>query len=176
MFGLLTDGLDIMEEQLGFDIPPFVFWIIVIAIACTIIRHLWQTRVSPIVKLIHDINDRLEKTDKIDLLEEGQDKIRSESRSGDEALATRINNIELKVDALIEKMDSKIDEDNAVRRNQLKDRIRQSYGYYHQRGSITQMELESMQGLINSYERCGGSNSFVHTIIEPEMYTWDIED
>ena len=36
------------------------------------------------------------------------------------------------------------------------------------------MEKEALEGLIKQYESHGGKNSFVHSIVEPEMHTWKV--
>ena len=38
---------------------------------------------------------------------------------------------------------------------------------------INDMELEALEGLIEEYETAGGENSFVHTVVQKEMYTWE---
>lgn len=80
----------------------------------------------------------------------------------------------------IEKVSQKIDEmtDRNNRRIQaeLKDRIGQSYRYYHEKQKINDIEFEALEDLISSYESSGGSNSFVHTIVQKEMYTWEKVD
>ena len=68
--------------------------------------------------------------------------------------------------------DSKVRENERVQA-ELKDRIGQSYRYYHTIGKINDMELEALKDLIKSYENHGGENSFVHTVVQPEMYTWE---
>lgn len=62
----------------------------------------------------------------------------------------------------------------------LKDRIEKSFRDYQKRAEInngkaflTQNELESFEGLIESYEAAGG-NSFVHTNIKPAILTWQV--
>ena len=57
--------------------------------------------------------------------------------------------------------------------NKLKDKISQSYRYYHSKGKINDMELEALEDLIEEYETAGGENSFVHTVVQKEMYTWE---
>lgn len=65
-----------------------------------------------------------------------------------------------------------------------KDKIGQSYRYYKNREYSTKepipywnhMEKEALEGLIKQYESHGGSNSFVHSIVEPEMQTWKLID
>lgn len=65
---------------------------------------------------------------------------------------------------------------DAQERARLKDRIAQSYRYYHEKKQWTQMDKEAFEDLIKSYELSGGNNSFVHSICEPESCTWTIID
>ena len=58
-------------------------------------------------------------------------------------------------------------------RAELKDKISQSYRYYHALGSINDMELEALEDLIEEYEETDGENSFVHSVVQKEMYTWN---
>jgi len=57
-------------------------------------------------------------------------------------------------------------------RAELKDKIGQSYRLYHSRGQWTHMEQEALEDLIAEYEAAGGVNSFVHSKVAKEMYTW----
>lgn len=89
------------------------------------------------------------------------------------------NNIEVinnKMDDLHEIITNLITEQNTREMATLKDRIRQSYSYYNQKKEWSSMEKESLEGLIKSYENCGGENSFVHSIVEKEMYNWKVID
>lgn len=56
---------------------------------------------------------------------------------------------------------------------ELKDKIGDSYRYYHSLKKINDMELEALEGLISAYENSGGTNSFVHSVVQKEMYTWE---
>lgn len=58
-------------------------------------------------------------------------------------------------------------------RAELKDKISQSYRYYHSLGKINDMELEALEDLIEEYEEADGKNSFVHSVVQKEMYTWE---
>lgn len=75
--------------------------------------------------------------------------------------------------AKLDRMEAKSDASELAK---LKDRIAQAYRKYHEAGKWTRMDKESYDGLIRDYEAHGGSNSFVHTICEPESYTWEIID
>lgn len=61
-------------------------------------------------------------------------------------------------------------------RAELKDKISQSYRYYHSLGQINDMELEALEDLIEEYEEADGRNSFVHSVVQKEMYTWEKTD
>lgn len=63
---------------------------------------------------------------------------------------------------------------NKKTRADLKDKIRRSYQVYHERGEWNDMEKESLEGLIEEYECAAGTNSFVHDVVQQEMYTWKL--
>ena len=65
-----------------------------------------------------------------------------------------------------EKQDSRV-------RAELKDKIGNLYRYYHSKGEISMMEFEALEDLIKEYYKIKG-NGFVHSTVEPEMYTWKI--
>ena len=56
---------------------------------------------------------------------------------------------------------------------EIKARISQSYRYFHSCGKISDMELEALEDLITTYENYGGKNSFVHSVVQKEMYSWE---
>ena len=62
---------------------------------------------------------------------------------------------------------------NKQKRAELKDKISQSYRYYHEKQKINDIEFETLNDLIKAYESCGGDNSFVHSVVQKEMYTWE---
>lgn len=66
--------------------------------------------------------------------------------------------------------------DNKRARAELKDSISRSYRMHHITGRWTAMDKESLEDLIAAYEAAGGSNSFVHSVVEKEMYTWEMID
>ena len=56
----------------------------------------------------------------------------------------------------------------------IKERIAQSYRRYNNTKKISHMELEALEDLIDTYESFGGTNSFVHSVVQKEMYTWEV--
>ena len=92
-------------------------------------------------------------------------------------LAKSIENISDKIDQMKNDTDKRFKEkENKRVQAELKDRISQSYRCYHIKSQINKMELESLEGLIASYESYGGLNSFVHSVVQKEMYTWEVID
>lgn len=59
-------------------------------------------------------------------------------------------------------------------RAEMKDKISQLYRYYHEKQVWNDMEREAFNDLIDEYEDAGGSNSFVHSVVQPESYTWKV--
>ena len=94
-----------------------------------------------------------------------------------EELKKSINDIFVKLDEMQEKTDKRFEENekntNRRIRAELKDKIGQSYRYYHKIGKINDMELEALEDLIKEYESVKGENSFVHSVVQKEMYTWE---
>lgn len=89
-----------------------------------------------------------------------------------------------KVDILSDSLQEMKETQDEDKRSEYKDRIGQSYRYYHGRQYsdehpvpyLNSMEKEALEGLIKGYEAHGGKNSFVHSIVEPEMQTWILID
>lgn len=91
-------------------------------------------------------------------------------------LSESISAISKKLDEMQRSTDERFRENelknNKRIRAELKDKISQSYRYYHASGTINSMELEALEDLIEEYESAGGQNSFVHSVVQKEMYTW----
>lgn len=83
---------------------------------------------------------------------------------------TAIQNIVEGLSETVNSLKERQDENEAAR---LKDRISQSYQYYHERQEWTEMEKEAFTDLIKAYTEYS-DNSFVHTICEPEAALWRV--
>lgn len=85
-----------------------------------------------------------------------------------------------KVATLKEDTDRRFEENEAKQNRrvqaEIKDKIAQLYRRYHSTSTIKAIELESLKDLIRTYEEHGGENSFVHSLVEKEMYTWKVVD
>ena len=85
-----------------------------------------------------------------------------------EGLQTAVQGVSQQVTSL----QTKNDMNEAAR---LKDRIAQGYRYWHERGEWTSRDKESMEDMIKAYSQYS-ENSFVHSVVEKEMHTWNVID
>lgn len=103
--------------------------------------------------------------------------IQRELTDAQNKLSESIFNISKKIDDMKRNTDERFMEserkNNKRIRAELKDKISQSYRYYHELGKINDMELEALEDLIEEYEEADGKNSFVHSVVQKEMYTWE---
>lgn len=102
--------------------------------------------------------------------------IQKELTDAQKNLTVSLSNISQKIDDMQRNTDERFIEserrNNKRIRAELKDKISQSYRYYHSLGEINDMELEALEDLIEEYEEAEGKNSFVHSVVQKEMYTW----
>lgn len=96
-------------------------------------------------------------------------KYREQSKEIRAELKDNIENVSNKIDEMTERNNKRI-------RAELKDRIGQSYRYYHEKQKINDIEFEALEDLIKSYEEAKGTNSFIHELVQKEMYTWEKVD
>lgn len=85
-----------------------------------------------------------------------------------------------KIDTLKEETDKRFN-DNETKENKrvqadIKDKVSQIYRRSKVTKTISSIELDTLKDLIASYEEHGGHNSFIHSLVEPEMYTWTVID
>lgn len=80
-----------------------------------------------------------------------------------------------KVEDICEKLNAMEEKENQRVQSEIKERIAQSYRKYEETQQISYMELEALEDLIKTYEAHGGENSFVHSVVQKEMYTWKVK-
>lgn len=85
------------------------------------------------------------------------------------SLTDKITEMQATTDARFAASEEK---DNKRARAELKDKIGERYRRFHEKGEINDIEMEALEDLIEEYEAAGGENSFVHTLVQKEMYTW----
>ena len=85
------------------------------------------------------------------------------------------NKLTDKVDDICQKLIDMEEKENKRVQSEIKERIAQSYRQYNESKQISSMELEALEDLIETYEAHGGENSFVHSVVQKEMYTWEVK-
>lgn len=97
---------------------------------------------------------------------------------GQTVLANQVASISSKIDSLKADTDNRFyaseEKENKRVQAEIKDKIAQQYRVYHSTQKITEMELEALEDLIATYESHDGTNSFVHSVVQIEMYTWEV--
>lgn len=105
-------------------------------------------------------------------------KYRDQSRVIKADIVNKVENISNKLDDMQKRTDERFSEneekENKRVQAEIKDKIAQSYRNYNSVKQISNMELEALEGLIETYESYGGKNSFIHSIVQKEMYTWEL--
>ena len=92
--------------------------------------------------------------------------IRSEMYSDIKGISNNLKDVNEKLDIMERK-------NNLSKQADLKEKIEKLYRECHAHMVCTDTALETLKDLIADYERHGGKNSFVHSLVQPEMYTWD---
>lgn len=89
--------------------------------------------------------------------------------------------LELKLDGVVDKIDTlnkrikeREENTNKERRIARKVQIKDIYSKCNENKEIDAKELECLLELIESYETAGGTNSFVHEIVIPQMKEWKV--
>ena len=80
-----------------------------------------------------------------------------------------------KVEDICKKLNDMEEKENKRVQSEIKERIAQSYREYKETKQISSMELDALEDLIETYEAHGGENSFVHSVVQKEMYTWEVK-
>lgn len=105
--------------------------------------------------------------------------IQKELKDSQGELTNKVNSIFTKLDDIInntnERFSANEEKENKRVQSEIKERIAQSYREYNKTKRISSMELEALEDLIETYESHGGENSFVHSVVQKEMYTWERE-
>ena len=91
---------------------------------------------------------------------------RETSREIREEMYSDIKDISAKLDDMEKK-------NNLSKQAELKSRIEKLYRECHANKVCTDTAFETLKDLIADYERHGGHNSFVHSLVQPEMYMWE---
>ncbi len=150
------------------------------------IAALWNSwyqirkRKDELLNMILDDHKRLEQFEENRINDRQQSfEIQKQLIDANTQLADKIESLTLMVQENQKRAEERfaLNEEKAMKRNraELKDKIMRSYRLHHKTQSITAIELEVLEGLIEEYYAVNG-NSFVKHNVQPEMYTWTVVD
>lgn len=83
-----------------------------------------------------------------------------------------VDNQSKEISALTKIVKDMQERNSKTKRAEIKEKIERIYSECHPAMTCTDMQFETLKELIEEYEVHGGMNSFVHSTVEPEMYTW----
>lgn len=182
------ESINLLFKQDITSLIPGIFIIMSAVIAITSIIGKFSEIIGKPVRWIRKKNqdhDLLIQTiQNLATLQQKQEHDANECNNYNRILQNNISDLNQKVDSLstsIFEMRKIQDKDKLA---EYKDKIGDSYRYYNERKYSDEtpvpywnhMEKESLEGLISQYEAHGGKNSFVHSVVEPEMQTWKVID
>lgn len=98
---------------------------------------------------------------------------RDTSKEIREEMYSDIKDISADLKIVTSKLDDMEKKNNLSKQADLKEKIEKLYRECHANMVCTDTAFETLKDLIADYERHGGVNSFVHSLVQPEMYTWD---
>lgn len=150
------------------------------------IAELWNSwyqirkRTDELLNMILEDHKRLEQFEENRINDRQQSfEIQRQLIDANTQLANKIESLTLMVQENQKRAEERfaLNEEKVMKRNraELKDKIMRSYRLHHKTQSITAIELEVLEGLIEEYYAVNG-NSFVKHNVQPEMYTWTVVD
>ncbi len=165
-------SLTFPEQLAAIPIGTIITWIISVIGVCVVI-YKYMEKYRELRNKIADYEEAIDcnRQDIADLKRELCD-MKTGYDNSFASINENINTVRHSVDQLIASQNSLLEYQHSRDRADLKDQIREYYDIYHRRQTITVREKETLIDLIDAYERAGGQNSFVHTLVLPEIATW----
>lgn len=129
--------------------------------------------------LVYELRDSIKAIgDKVDQNQKNRDKellhYRDDSRKIREEMYKVMNGQSNDIKELTRVVFEMKEKDSKTKRAEIKEKIERIYRECHPAKACTDMQFEVLKELIEEYEEHGGVNSFVHSIVEAEMYEWEI--
>lgn len=106
--------------------------------------------------------------------EQNRSNDREVSRAIRDELYKHIDGIARNVEDIKGDIKSMQEKEQASKRADIKKSIEKLYRECSDAKCCTDMQLETLKDLIEDYEANGGENSFVHSVVQKEMYTWHV--
>lgn len=129
--------------------------------------------------LVYDMKESIESLSKVvKQNQENRDKELLQYRDDSRKIRDKMYEVMNRQSESIEKLKETVLEiqriNSETTKAEIKERIERIYRECTHEQACTEMQLETLRDLIVEYERHGGVNSFVHSMVEKEMYHWDV--
>ena len=138
------------------------------------LENMIELFIGEVRESFNDVNNKIEG------FYESQSKHRGQSLEIQEKWTDKIDCVFNRLDEMQKQTDERFAQSEAKTnkrvQSDIKERIAQSYRRYDKAKKISHMELEALEDLIDTYESFGGKNSFVHSVVQKEMYTWELTE
>lgn len=132
----------------------------------------FEVFIDEVRESFEQVHKEFEDTNEAQLKRKGQSlEIQQELNNKIDAICNVLEEMQKNTDERFAQSEAKT---NKRVQSDIKERIAQSYRRYDKSKEISRMELEALEDLIDTYESFGGENSFVHSIVQKEMYTWEV--
>lgn len=181
--------MELLETVSGADLLFAVLLIIGILILYftqkdKIMKHLnkWREETNEeedFHSLVYSLKDSIEQLGKeVRQNREDRDKellqYRDDSRKIRDDMYKVMNSQSQDIKSLTKTVEKMEERNSKTKRAELKEKIERIYRECHPSMKCTDTQLEALKELIEEYEEHGGVNSFVHSLVESEMYTWEV--
>ena len=113
-------------------------------------------------------------TDKIKELEDIMTNARQTSIDIRDKMYDDLGEVSTNVKEIIKTLCEMQKREEASKRADIKDKIEKIYRECGEAKKCTDMQFETLKDLIEDYERHNGKNSFVHSVVQKQMYSWEI--
>ena len=181
--------LELLEEVSGYDLLLALFLISVLCVLVVtqkekLLKNLnkWRKKENDkedFQKLVYELKDSIEKLStevKQNQINRDQELLqyRDDSRKIRKEMYDVINKQSKNIEELKATVIKIQDINSETKRAEIKEKIERIYRECTHEQVCTEMQFESLKDLIEQYEKHGGDNSFVHTIVQEEMYKWQV--
>lgn len=160
---------DLIKGLQGISAGALLGWIVAIVAATKVLFQYLEK-----YRTLRNINDDYKKriADDEKRITSLEDEVKAMKKDYEILLEDNHRNFDYitkKIDGIVEAINGILEYNKNRDKADLKEQIRSKYDVYHEKQSITKNEKESLMDLISSYEAAGGDNSFVHSLVLPEI-------
>lgn len=160
---------DLINGLKGVSAGAVLGWIVAVVAAIKVVLQ-YMEKYRTVMNLNDEYREKIASDEeRISTLENEVRAMKSDYEKMQEENRQSFTQINVKLDSLSTAIDGVLAYNKKRDMADLKEQIRDKYDVYHEKQSITKNEKESIMDLIGAYELAGGNNSFVHSLVLPEI-------